>query len=155
MVAGYVSISACGPTINAPSVIATSCVGCIIFNYSSSLLDRLDVFDPVCAVSTNLFCGLWALVARGLFDSELGLLTSGNSELLKCQLVTTALIVALTLLIACSFFYSTNFLQSYGSKIVGQIVGDDLVSTGPKGELLINISELSREVRRLRIHNNF
>lgn len=123
MIAGFVSNTANSSRIETFWVIFIGVIGCLIFNWSSNLLSRFEVDDPLQIISTNLFCGLWAITARGIFDQDQGLIFSGDMSLLRAQVASEFLIVIWTMLIAILFFKSLakqNYLQT---SVVAEIIG--------------------------------
>ena len=45
-------------------------------------MKRSDIDDPMDSISTHGVCGLWSLIALGLFDDQNGLVFTGNANLL-------------------------------------------------------------------------
>ncbi len=88
--AGLVSITAGTANVGLFSAVIIGLIGGIIVNFSVALFDRLEIDDPVGAISVHGVCGAWGTLAVGLFASETyggvnGLLFGGGSGLLLSQ----------------------------------------------------------------------
>jgi len=150
MIAGFVSNTSSSGAIEPWGVVLIGIVGCFVFNWSSNLLSRFEIDDPLQASSINIFCGIWASVSRGILDKQNGLLYSGSSNLLSIQLITLAAVVAWTFSVAFLFFYSLNKQNLLRSSVVGEIIGDDLVRYGTHGQLIIDREALKKEFQKIK-----
>ena len=75
--AGCVSItSACNNVTPSNSVII-GFVGAIVYKSAVSLFDRLEIDDPLQVSQIHGFCGIWGVLAVGIFDKDTGLINSG------------------------------------------------------------------------------
>ena len=68
ILAGLVSITAGCGNMECGSAFATGFVGGLVYVGSSTLLQKLKVDDPVDAAPVHGFCGIWGVLACGLFD---------------------------------------------------------------------------------------
>ena len=68
ILAGLVSITAGCGNMECGSAFATGFVGGLVYVGSSMLLQKLKVDDPVDAAPVHGFCGIWGVLACGLFD---------------------------------------------------------------------------------------
>ena len=65
---GYVSVCASCHNIQAWAALIIGFVGSILYELSRRSLKRSDIDDPMDSISTHGVCGLWSLIALGLFD---------------------------------------------------------------------------------------
>lgn len=76
--AGLVSISAsCGNVSNEASILI-GVIGTIFFMIGKKLMIKFEVDDGLNQVSIHMVCGVWSLIAAGIFDSKQGTLATGS-----------------------------------------------------------------------------
>lgn len=68
LLAGIVSVTACCACIDIWASMVIGVIGAIVMLCSAWLLKRARVDDPLQAISVHLSCGLWSLIAAGLFS---------------------------------------------------------------------------------------
>ena len=68
--AGLVGITAGADTVGVASAVVIGLVAGVIVVGSVLLLDRLELDDPVGAISVHLVCGIWGTLAVGLFSTN-------------------------------------------------------------------------------------
>ena len=68
ILAGLVSITAGCGNMECGSAVATGFIGAVFYQGSSMLLQKLKIDDPVDAAPVHGFCGIWGVLACGLFD---------------------------------------------------------------------------------------
>ena len=74
IVSGLVSITACCNSVSPLSSAFIGFFGCIIYQQTKWLLRRYEIDDPLDVTQTHGICGVWALIAVGIFDDKRGLL---------------------------------------------------------------------------------
>ena len=57
-------------------------------------MERFRLDDPLQSTQIHLVCGLWGVIALGLYDMDRGLLTTGKFDLIKVD----------------DFVFNTNFV---------------------------------------------
>ncbi|CAN0109450.1 unnamed protein product [Pylaiella littoralis] len=72
ILAGLVSITAGCSTFEPEGAFIVGSIGGGVYFLSSNLLLRIRVDDVVNAAPVHLFCGMWGLIAAGLFSSKFG-----------------------------------------------------------------------------------
>ena len=68
ILSGLVSITAGCGNMECGSAVLTGFIGAFFYQAASSLLVRLKIDDPVDASAVHGACGIWGLLAAGLFD---------------------------------------------------------------------------------------
>jgi len=71
-------------------------VSAVVYLFATAALEQLRIDDVVGAFPVHGACGLWGLIAVGLFHAEHGLLIARRVELLLSQLIGAAVLVALS-----------------------------------------------------------
>lgn len=102
LLAGLVGITAgCAALNNWSAVIVGGIAGALVVG-SVYFFDRIRIDDPVGAVSVHGVCGIWGVIAVGLFAAEesdywkAGLFFGGGTDQLVSQLIGIVSIVAFT-----------------------------------------------------------
>lgn len=67
---GLVSITAGCSTLTAGLAVLTGMIGALVYIGSSKLMKKIGVDDPVDAIAVHGFCGIWGVIATGLFFKE-------------------------------------------------------------------------------------
>jgi Amt family ammonium transporter len=78
ILAGLVGITAGCAGVSPLSAVIIGAIAGVLVVFSVFFFDSIQIDDPVGATSVHLVNGIWGTLAVGLFDKELGLLTSGN-----------------------------------------------------------------------------
>ena len=89
ILAGLVSITGGCDVYTAYSAILVGGIGGIVLSLSSYLLVKYKVDDPLDATSVHGACGVWGLVAIGLFSQNNGIFYGDNGKQLGIQLLGT------------------------------------------------------------------
>ena len=82
IMAGCVSITASCDMVSFEEAIVIGFVGALIYKYGVVLFQRLEIDDPLNVSQVHGLCGLWGLLATGLFDKDKGLFHSGSVDFL-------------------------------------------------------------------------
>ena len=69
-IGGFVCVSSCCNNIEAWAAIIIGVVGSIIYEFVRRTIRRSEIDDPMETISTHAVCGLWSLIALGLFDNK-------------------------------------------------------------------------------------
>jgi Amt family ammonium transporter len=102
VLAGLVGITAACAAVDGWAAVLIGAIAGVIVVFSVFGIDRLKVDDPVGAVSVHGICGVWGVLAVGLFareDSDFwkqGLLYGGGPDQLISQIIGAVSIVAFT-----------------------------------------------------------
>ena len=75
---GCVAATASCNNIEMSSAVIIGFVGAIVYKLSVALFERLEIDDPLQVSQIHGFCGLWGVLAVGIFDKDMGLIYSGH-----------------------------------------------------------------------------
>ncbi len=91
---GLVGITA-GPDViaNGWAIVVGLIAGAIIV-YGIQAIERAGIDDPVGAIAVHGLCGIWGVLAVGIFGTDIGLLTGGGIEQLGYQAIGVVAIIA-------------------------------------------------------------
>ena len=94
--------------------------------FARRTMKRLDVDDPMDSISTHGVCGLWSLIALGIFDNEQGLIFTGQGQVLGIQLVGAGALLGLSVLLTFAFFYPLKKMGRVRLSKIQEIIGMDI-----------------------------
>ena len=92
MLSGVVSVSASCTGIEVWESGVIAGVACLIYSLGSKLYARAEVDDPLECSLVYGVVGVWAVIAAGLFDKNVGLLTTGSARQLGVQVLGISVI---------------------------------------------------------------
>lgn len=78
LLAGHVAITGSCNNVESYSAVIIGILAGFCYILSCRLLFRFKVDDPLHASQIHAFCGLWGLVAVGIFDNDKGLIYTGK-----------------------------------------------------------------------------
>ena len=84
--AGLVGISGACNCVSLSLSCLIGAVSSLVYMISRATLKRFEVDDPLNVTSIHLMCGIWGLIAVGLFANETGIVISGNPYLITTQM---------------------------------------------------------------------
>lgn len=80
ILAGLVSVTAACARIELWAAAVVGTFGGIIFYYSRTVFHRFEIDDPLEVTEIHAVCGIWSLLAVGLFDVKTGLVYTGQAS---------------------------------------------------------------------------
>ena len=83
VLAGLVSVSASCSNIELWSACLIGLIGSMIYTTTRKLFIRFEVDDPLDITEIHGFCGIWSVLAVGIFDKDFGLLYKGSLKQLS------------------------------------------------------------------------
>jgi Amt family ammonium transporter len=96
-----------------------------VYICSSKLLLHFKIDDPLSAVAVHGACGIWGVLAVGLFSTETGLFFTGSGEQLGVLAVGVLSIVAWTAAVAFVSFLIIDRLVGVRVSVSHELVGMD------------------------------
>lgn len=78
LLGGNVSITAACNNVETYSALAIGFISGLVYILACRLLIRLKIDDPLNNSHIHLFCGVWGVLAVGLFDQNKGLFITGD-----------------------------------------------------------------------------
>ena len=138
ILSGLVGITASCNNVSVSSAATIGLVSAIVYKTSTKLLHRWQIDDPVEASQIHGFCGLWGLIAVGIFDIDKGLIYSGSFEQMRVQLVG-ALALSIWTIGFCYIFF--RILMKIGRFRVShfyEVIGIDLLMHSSLNNLDVN-----------------
>lgn len=125
LISGLVSISASCGAVTPESGILIASIGTFLFVLSKKLMIRFEVDDGLNQVSIHCVCGIWSLIAAGIFDSNNGTLTTGSVQPVLTQLIGIGAIIVWVVLPSSAFFLAFKRMSILRIGEVIEIVGLD------------------------------
>lgn len=139
---GLVGITAPCATVDPWAAIVIGAIAAVVVMYAADLLERLKIDDPVGAVPVHMACGIWGVLAVGLFSTKegidiaygphdgYGLLLGGGIEQLGAQAIGISVIVAWTAALSAVCFLSIKFIMGLRVSEAEEVEGLDIGEHG-------------------------
>jgi ammonium transporter, Amt family len=103
---GLVAITAPCAFVSPFASVIIGVIGGLLIVVATPLLERFKIDDPVGAVPVHLINGIWGTLALGLFHTESGLFTTGQSSQIVAQVIGVVACGIWTALAAAVMFYA-------------------------------------------------
>ncbi|NJP04905.1 MAG: ammonium transporter [Chloroflexaceae bacterium] len=87
VLAGLVAITAPCAVVSPFWALIIGLIGGGVIFYGSMLLEKMKIDDPVGAVPVHLMCGIWGTLSLGLFSTDSGLITTGQTGQFLSQVI--------------------------------------------------------------------
>lgn len=98
------------------------------------MFSKLEIDDPLHISQIHGFCGLWGLIAVGIFDKDTGIINVGNFKQLSMQLIGILALLAWNLTLSGTFFLALKKLKRFRIGTVYELQGMDSVYCGRIGK---------------------
>jgi ammonium transporter, Amt family len=130
--AGLVGITAGTANVSNSSAVVIGLVAGVIVVFAIVFFEKIKIDDPVGAISVHGVCGVWGLLAVGLFDSVGGggLFYGGGVSLLGTQALGALAIVAWVLITSTIVFRAINATIGLRVSAEEEIAGLDRIEHG-------------------------
>eukprot|EP00191_Tetraselmis_sp_GSL018_P019884 CAMPEP_0177578096 /NCGR_PEP_ID=MMETSP0419_2-20121207/148_1 /TAXON_ID=582737 /ORGANISM="Tetraselmis sp., Strain GSL018" /LENGTH=332 /DNA_ID=CAMNT_0019066481 /DNA_START=630 /DNA_END=1628 /DNA_ORIENTATION=- len=148
ILSGLVGITASSSVVEPYAAVAIGAVSALICGFASKALIRFRIDDPLDASPVHFFCGLWGVIAVGLFaskehaaeempfSSELsakthaGLFFGGDGSQLKAQMIGALAISSWSFGTCCILFLGLRSLKILRVPVEDEIKGLDITHHG-------------------------
>jgi len=127
---GLVGITAAPHSTPLPLAILVGVISGCVYTGASALLVKLRIDDAVDAIPVHFFCGLWGVIAAGLFDNEVGLFTTGGGKQLGHQIIFILFVIAWVGILMTPFFLVLNAIGWFRVDSLEEDVGLDISHHG-------------------------
>ena len=77
VLAGLISITGSSANVSLWSACLIGLIGSYIYTFTKRLLERFEIDDPLDNSEIHGFCGIWSIIAVGIFDNDKGLIYTG------------------------------------------------------------------------------
>lgn len=146
MLAGLVAITGACAFVDSWAAVLIGLIAGILVVFSSQIIDEvLKIDDPVGATSVHGVCGLWGVIALGLFangkygagwngvESAVTGLFYGNASQLIAQIIGSATCIVAVGIMGYITFKMINFLSPHRVSQADEIAGLDIPELGVMG----------------------
>lgn len=132
ILSGLVSITGVCDRVDPWAAFIIGLIGGIIYVLACKLLDILNVDDPIEASPVHGFCGVWGLIAVGIFDTQFGLVSANEDKMrfLGVQLLGMLIIVAWVAALSLVFFMPAKALRMLRVPLIEEVIGLDIAEMG-------------------------
>lgn len=138
VLAGMVSVTASCNNIELWAAATIGVIGSQIYIQTKRLIQRFEIDDPLDISEVHGFCGIWAILAAGIFDQDKGLFYTGKSQQLNIQIIGALAYSCWAALLSFLFFYSLKKNGRLRVNLIYEIIGLDFMKHQTDGEMQIN-----------------
>ena len=82
-----VSVTASCNNINLGSALMIGIIGSVVYLNTKKIVSRFEIDDPLDISQVHGFCGIWSVLAVGVFDRDKGLIYTGDATQLGLQFI--------------------------------------------------------------------
>ncbi|CDW76015.1 ammonium transporter [Stylonychia lemnae] len=125
LLGGLISITASCNNVENYGALLIGMIGGFVYIAASYIWNRLQIDDPLHASQLHGFCGLWGVLAVGIFDMNKGLIYTMNLEQLGIQFLGAASLIGWTVLLTFPYFYILKRLKRLRVNAIYEIIGLD------------------------------
>lgn len=80
VLAGMVSVTSSCNNIELYAAGIIGSVGGLIYIQTKKIVQRFEIDDPLDISEVHGFCGIWSVIAVGIFDKDKGFFSTGNAD---------------------------------------------------------------------------
>ena len=91
-------------------------------------LGRFEIDDPLDISEVHGFCGIWSVIAVGIFDIDKGFFYTGNPTQLGIQLLGAVAYIIWAGLLSFIFFYSLKKNGRLRVALIFEVIGLDFIA---------------------------
>lgn len=132
VIAGLVSITGVCDRCDIWSAAIIGLIGSVAYTTSCKLWMKMGIDDPIEASQVHGVCGIWGVVAVGIFDNQKGLISSSKDSLryLGWQMLGLLAIATLVTAFSVVYFLIMRKLNLLRVPLVHEIIGLDVAQMG-------------------------
>ena len=122
------SVSACCNNVELWAAAIIGLCGCLVYHTTKKLLIKFEIDDPLEITQKNGICGLFSIVACGVFDKDNGFIRTGNSSFFFVQIIGGLFLLCLGGIMSFIFFYTLKKLDKLRISPLFEILGIDFIA---------------------------
>ena len=137
MLAGAVSVTAVADRCAPWSAFFIGLISSLFYSLACKLWKKFNVDDPIEASQIHGACGLWGLIAVGIFDDQKGLISDSDNSMYYCgwQLLGSIVIIAWVSLMSVPYFLLMRKLNLLRVPLIHEIIGLDIAEMGSQAKV--------------------
>lgn len=127
MLAGLVSVTASCNNIELWAAAIIGIVGSFIYAQTKKIISRFEIDDPLDISEVHGFCGIWSVLAVGIFDVDKGFFYTGNPHQLGIQFIGAASYTIWAGLLSFMFFFTLKKNGRLRVGLIYEVIGLDFI----------------------------
>ena len=137
MLAGAVAVTAVADRCQPWSAFFIGLISSLSYSLSCKLWNKLNIDDPIEASQVHGACGLWGLIAVGIFDDKKGLISDSDESYsyLGWQILGACAIIAWVAVITIPYFLLMRKLNLLRVPLIHEIIGLDIAEMGSQAKV--------------------
>ena len=144
VLAGLISISGASANVALWAAALIGMIGSMYFQSLRKVFQRFEIDDPLDNSLIHGFCGIWSILAVGIFDMNQGLLYTGEIKFLGIQLLGVISYSCYSLMLSFIFFHSLKLNDRLRLDPLYEIIGMDFEKLISHNTTKIQDAELNR-----------
>jgi len=132
MLSGAVAITAVCDRCEPWSAFLIGLISSLIYSLACKMWRKMDIDDPVEASQVHGACGLWGLIATGIFDKEKGLISDSDESgsYMGWQIIGALSIMAWVACFSVPYFLLMRKLKLLRVPLIHEIIGLEIAEMG-------------------------
>lgn len=110
-------------------------IGAIIYFHTKKIIQRFEIDDPLDCAEVHGFCGIWSVIAVGIFDKDKGFFITGMPDQLMVQFIGAMSYTLWAGLLSFIFFFSLKKNGRLRVHIIFEIIGLDFIQHGTQSSM--------------------
>lgn len=137
IIGGLVAITGVADRCEPWSAFLIGIIGSVAYSFACKAAQRFGIDDPIEASMVHGGCGLWGIIAVGIFDNKLGLISYSHDSIsyFGWQLGGAIVILLWTTSITFPYFWIMRRLGLLRVPLIHEIIGLDVAEMGSKAHI--------------------
>ena len=131
--AGLVGVTACCNNVDVWTAFVVGIISALVAIPAIIAVKKMGIDDPINAAAIHSSCGVWGLIAVGIFDNTKGLISGNKDEMGKFfgyQICGAVVIVSWTLACNIPLFFTMKYFKILRVPLIYEIIGLDYCECG-------------------------
>ena len=132
IMAGFVAVTGVCDRCSPWSACLIGLIASMFYSFSCKALKSMGVDDPIEATMVHGACGLWGVIAVGIFDNKYGLVSDSMDSIdyLGWQLLGMIIIILWTTIFSLPYFWIMHRLNLLRVPLIHEVIGLDVAEMG-------------------------
>ncbi len=128
--AGLVAITASCAIVTPGEAVLIGASGGVIMFLGVNQLEKMEIDDPIGAVSVHGFCGVWGTLAVGIFGADMGILHNGGASQLITQVIGVTGVTVFVITVSYMMFTVIKSTVGLRAEEDAEVLGLDIFEHG-------------------------
>lgn len=137
IIGGLVSVTGIADRCEPWSAFLIGLVGSVVYTFACKAARSAGIDDPIEASMVHGGCGMWGIIAVGIFDNKLGLISDSSDSVsyFGWQVAGMIIILLWTMALTFPYFFIMRRLGLLRVPLISEIIGLDVAEMGSKAQI--------------------